>query len=655
MKTTIRCLGCMEEYESWQGLCPHCGYEPGTPAGSALHMAPGTVVSGRYLVGRAIGSGGFGVTYIGWDEVLRQKIALKEYLPSEFATRAPGQTQVTVFGGNKARQFSDGLGKFVDEARRLAQFRDKDGIVRVYDSFENNNTAYIAMEYLDGETLTSYLEREGKIPAEQAIAMLTPAIRSLEEIHKAGIIHRDIAPDNIFLTRDGQVKLIDFGAARYATTSHSRSLTVIIKPGYSPEEQYRSRGDQGPHTDVYALGAVLYRMVTGQTPPDALERRTQLANRKKDLLVPPSKYCQLTRSQENAILNAMNVRIEDRSTTAEQFLSELTSPTPVRRVVGRIKAIDPMKWPLWAKIGVPVAAGIAACLLALLLAGRIGFVNDLVTTITLGEDMTRVPNVVNLTAEAAENKITARFLSAMIVGREESDEIPADMVLRQSVNAGDVVARGTRIELYISAAAQPVSEDGRMPNVVYYPEEEALDILAALGAAVTVDYEHHDSVVQGLVTWQSVAEGEVLEPGGHVSLRVSLGKAETREPINTPVTVTPTPAPTPAPTPTPAVTPTPPPVTPSPAEEQVEITLSRSVIDPFYIGEAVVLEASTVPAGQPVTWSSGDLRVATVDDGGKVKAVGLGRTEITAGVTYGGRTYTAKCTVTVSELDIILE
>lgn len=145
--------------------------------------------------------------------------------------------------------------------------------MRVFDSFEENGTAYLVMEYLEGETLTALLEREGKLEPERAITLLEPVIRSLETVHATGIIHRDIAPDNIFLTKDGRVKLIDFGAARYATTSHSRSLTVIIKPGYSPEEQYRSRGEQGPWTDVYALAAVLYRTITGETPPDALERR----------------------------------------------------------------------------------------------------------------------------------------------------------------------------------------------------------------------------------------------------------------------------------------------------------------------------------------------------------------------------------------------
>ena len=364
-----RCYGCMNEYQTDSWICPNCGYDQRTLPENALHMRPGSLLSNRYLIGKVLGFGGFGVTYLAWDHVLQQRVAIKEYLPSEFATRAAGKTEVTVFSGNKAQQFADGMRKFVEEAKRLAKFQNEPGIVRIYDSFEANNTAYIVMEFLDGETLDDYLKRVGKVSVEQAIDMLSPVIKSLEAVHKAGVIHRDIAPDNIFLTHDGKVKLIDFGAARYATTSHSRSLTVIIKPGYSPEEQYRSRGEQGPHTDVYALAAVLYRMITGETPPDALERRAYLENKKKDTLIPPSKYCKVSKNQENAILNALNIYAESRTSTAEDFLNDLTSTAQIRRVKGTIKVLDLMKWPLWAKITVPTLGITAITALTLLVTG----------------------------------------------------------------------------------------------------------------------------------------------------------------------------------------------------------------------------------------------------------------------------------------------
>ena len=518
-----RCLGCLAKLENQAGICPLCGYEAGKIPESPLHMAPGTILLDRYLVGKVIGYGGFGVTYIGWDSSLQQRVAIKEYLPSEFASRSMGQPDVTVFGGNKAQQFADGMAKSTDEAKRLAQFQSENGIVRVYDSFEANNTAYLIMEYLDGETLTAFLNREGKVPVEKAIELMTPVIQSLETVHKAGIIHRDIAPDNIMITKDGKVKLIDFGAARYATTSHSRSLTVIIKPGYSPEEQYRSRGDQGPHTDVYALGAVLYRMVTGETPPDALERRAFFENKKKDILIPPSKNCKIPKNIENAILNAMNVRIEDRTPNAKAFLEQLTSEAPVQRVIGKIKGIDLMKWPLWAKIIIPTGGIVVATLFALLATGKIGFPDRPIPTLPLGENMTRVPSVINYSVDTAQNELGKQALVSIISGREPSDVIPANLVMRQSINAGEIVEKNSSVELFISTAAIPVTEKGKMPDVAYYTEAEAADMLRQLGAIVSVEQEYNNDIAEGIVIRGSIATGESLSDSTEVTLYVSLG------------------------------------------------------------------------------------------------------------------------------------
>ena len=221
-----RCLGCMEMFGEEFELCPHCGYIVGSRAEEAIHMEPGTILAERYIIGKVIGYGGFGVTYIGWDAKLEQKVAIKEYLPSEFSTRIPGQSQVSVFNGAKNEQFVSGLNKFVDEAKRLSKFQKEDGIVRIFDCIAENDTAYIVMEYLEGETLAERLKREKTIPEQEAVNILMPVMKSLEVVHKEGIIHRDIAPDNIFITNDGKVKLIDFGASRFATTSHSRSHAV---------------------------------------------------------------------------------------------------------------------------------------------------------------------------------------------------------------------------------------------------------------------------------------------------------------------------------------------------------------------------------------------------------------------------------------------
>ena len=624
----VRCLGCMTEYEKEQEVCPYCGYVLPAAAESPLHMVPGTMLLGRYLVGRVIGYGGFGVTYIGWDNILQQRVAIKEYLPSEFATRSMGQADLTVFGGNKAQQFADGMAKFIDEAKRVAQFQNEDGIVRVYDSFEANNTAYIIMEYLDGETLTDFLNREGKIPVEKAVALMTPVIRSLESVHKVGIIHRDIAPDNIMITKDGKVKLIDFGAARYATTSHSRSLTVIIKPGYSPEEHYRSCGDQGPYTDVYALGAVLYRMVTGETPPDALERRAFFENKKKDILVPPSKNCKIPKNTENAILNAMNVRIEDRTTSAKVFLEQLTFEDPVQRVIGKIKGIDLMNWPLWAKIIIPTSGIAVATLLALLLTGKIGFANNLITTLSLGENMTRVPSVINYAVDAAQNKLGKQELIPIISGRETSDVVPANMVMRQSIKAGEIVERNTSIELFISAEAAPAIEEGKMPDVAYYTEAEATGMLRQLGAIVSAEQEYSSDIAEGIVIRGSIGTGEPLVNGTEVTLYVSMGPdpaLSTDKPTG-PDTSNGTNEPTGS-------------DASNGTDVQPAVKLNRSTLS-LFIGDSTNLTADG--GNNSYTWNSSDEEIATVSDG-TVLAVGEGVATIT--VSSGGKK--ATCVVTV--------
>ena len=522
------CMGCMEKMDSELLVCPHCEYEEGTPVEEALHMEPGTVLRDRYIVGRVLGFGGFGVTYIGWDAVLESKVAIKEYLPSEFSTRMPGHSQVSVFNAeNKIEQFQDGLAKFIEEAKRLAKFHQEDGIVRIFDSFEDNNTAYIIMDYLKGETLANYLKRENTIPVDKAIAMMMPVIESLKTINGQGILHRDIAPDNIFLTDDGKIKLIDFGAARFATTSHSRSLTVIIKPGYSPEEQYRSRGDQGSYTDVYAIGATLYRMITGITPPDALERRAHCESKKKDTLKPLSKFTgEITENQESAILNALNVRIEDRTQDMASLAEELNTQEPekVQRKYGKIKKIDVLKWPLWAKIGVPVAMFSIAMISMLFAMGVIGFESYLQTAIIIPDGMTRVPSVINNELLRAEERLNDATLLFVITGREYSEYVPADLVLNQNVNAGTVVLYNTRVEATVSALRQDVIFNVA-PDVLFLEEEEATQLIEYAGLTVSVSHRYSEIVMEGLVISQDPAAGTQLDPGDAVHIVISIGGA----------------------------------------------------------------------------------------------------------------------------------
>ena len=232
-----------------------------------------TELIGRYVIQEVLGQGGFGITYLGIDKLYGNKVAIKEYYPQEIAMRkAQYEDVVTVTSIEEKNNYDKGKKRFLDEAQVMARFNKNEGIVKILDFFEANNTAYIVMEYLEGITLKQYLGKYGVIQFRNLIEMMRPLLEALIEIHSQGLIHRDISPDNIMVQHNGKLKLMDFGAARDYTESGNKSLTVILKPGYAPPEQYQTHGVQGPWTDIYALCATIYKCLTGITPPDAIAR-----------------------------------------------------------------------------------------------------------------------------------------------------------------------------------------------------------------------------------------------------------------------------------------------------------------------------------------------------------------------------------------------
>lgn len=232
-----------------------------------------TGLIGRYVIQEVLGQGGFGITYLGIDKLYGNKVAIKEYYPQKIAMRkAQYEDVVTVTSIEEKNNYDKGKKRFLDEAQVMARFNKNEGIVKILDFFEANNTAYIVMEYLEGITLKQYLGKYGVIQFRNLIEMMLPLLEALIEIHSQGLIHRDISPDNIMVQHNGKLKLMDFGAARDYTESGNKSLTVILKPGYAPPEQYQTHGVQGPWTDIYALCATIYKCLTGITPPDAIAR-----------------------------------------------------------------------------------------------------------------------------------------------------------------------------------------------------------------------------------------------------------------------------------------------------------------------------------------------------------------------------------------------
>ncbi len=308
------------------GPCPHCGYDPEWDRGRHPNALPhGSILAGRYITGRVLGQGGFGVTYVALDRPTDKKMAIKEYLPVSAAYRMAGGVQVSANAETGGRSFSYGLDRFLEEAETLAKFSGTPGIVAVCSFFRENGTAYFVMDYVEGVSFKVYLRsHEGRVGWQEAVDILQPVMRALETVHQAGVVHRDVAPDNIYITGGGGVKLLDFGAARYSLGDKSRSLDVILRPGYAPREQYLSRSRQGPFTDVYSLAACFYAAITGYLPQEALERA------ERDELVPFSRHgVYLPPKLETAIYKGLAVDAADRYQTMEAFLAAVEEAVPV--------------------------------------------------------------------------------------------------------------------------------------------------------------------------------------------------------------------------------------------------------------------------------------------------------------------------------------
>lgn len=319
------CFGCFQEKELG-GYCPHCGFGENEEQ-PYLALPLGTLLNGRYMLGKVLGVGGFGITYLGYDLTLDIKVAIKEYMPSSIATRNSDRYNVTLTGRTED-DYRQGMENFLEEAKILAKLQNTPNIVSVQNYFKENNTAYFVMEYIDGMSLKDYLaDQGGKIPYVQALAILEPIMEALVQVHALNLLHRDISPDNIYITSRGESRLLDFGAARFAL-GDGKSVSVILKHGYAPEEQYSSHGNQGPWTDVYAMGATFYRCITGMLPPDSVERI------RVDALKAPSELgIIIPRHIEQAILKALAVKTEDRFPNMGALLRALRGEVPVREQV----------------------------------------------------------------------------------------------------------------------------------------------------------------------------------------------------------------------------------------------------------------------------------------------------------------------------------
>ena len=513
------CMGSVRPGEP----CPVCGLTQGSYTPAPHHLPPGTVLMDRYLIGRALGEGGFGITYIGRDLRLEMKVAIKEYFPSDRAARdAALSMDVHSCMGRNNSGYEQGLSRFLCEARTMARMEKQPQIVMVRDYFEANNTAYIVMEYVEGTNFIDLAARRGgRIPASELFPLIEPLFTALSAMHKAGLIHRDISPDNLMLEQ-GSVRLLDFGCARESSQGTDSTMAVALKQGYAPIEQYQCMG-QGPWTDVYAISATIYFCLTGRVPPKSLDRLLS-----DELAEPRALGVDITLEQQRALLRGMEINPEKRCQTVDELYSGLyrtedasagrgihprdvesvtdtEAPAAKRRVSGRIAAL------------LCVLAFIAA--LALLIPGqhKAGIAQPQELTSfkrdELFEDAVTVSSDTELAFALADSTVAAVILEGS----------GADVGLPGTVTELDkplLISEGARL---VMPGALILREGG----VLWTAGELADDgtIIAAGGTLVTVDGASLNSSVYLL-------SGGLLQDGGSVNgevrdMRLAAGEAVT--------------------------------------------------------------------------------------------------------------------------------
>lgn len=566
------CIACMHPLDK-DGSCAYChfqqeGYQP-----IPRCLRPGTELVGRYVLGKVLGEGSFGITYIAWDTLLDTAVAIKEYFPSSLASRHVGDGgdhNVYIYEKTEKRNYQDNLQKYLDEAKSLSAFSELDGIVSVRDFFYANLTAYIVMAYVEGVSMKAYVEENGRIEGDLFLEMLKPILYSLAKVHETGVLHRDISPDNILITKENKMVLIDFGAARKENISMTRSMTVVFKQGYSPEEQYRSHGKQGAWSDIYALCATAYYALTGKRPDEAIER--VLEDEMQSLEDMPD--IQLTDIQKRSFMKGIAVRPSERYQTVQELYEDLYVRQDEKKpgvilsykkemmvavsLLLLLAAVGILQWRIRATWAAETMSGQEKQLSGTEKGsdskkqingaegnsgisvddgntngfdrtgtggdkGSVGEVNDVTST---NAPILIMNSYEGLTRSEAEQQIENGEDPGLQVVWEEDyhDTVKKGIVMKQSIPADTRYQMGeyTQLILTVSKGIRKVT----VPSVSGMSRKQAEKKLKNKKLKISVKQERSSQVDKGMVIRQSIGKGKKVKEGTKITITVSSGMPE---------------------------------------------------------------------------------------------------------------------------------
>lgn len=528
------CMGCMKEIGD-AAVCPHCGFSKDTPQ-IAPYLPLHTLVAERYLIGKVLSAGGDGVTYMGWDCTRKIAVQIREFLPEQLVSRVPSTNGVQVKRGGELL-FHDGLSAFLDLWRKLARVRSLTAIIPVLDIFEANETGYAVSEFVETITLREFLlkSRTGYLTFEQTKALLMPVVSTVSKLHEMGIVHCGISPNSLCLGRDGKIRLTDFMIPDARVMNSGFSAEPVS--GYAAIEQYSRSGSIGPWTDVYAFGAVTYRMLIGSTPQEAPER---VAN---DKLMIPAKFAEsLPAYAVSAMRNALAITPDDRTESIDDYREELSgSPKAMVAQKSAADAViqaktteeeeaerrrkEKMRKEILRKQEqtriLLITFGIVILIGALLIGGYLFFTRDTSdttdTSTPVEQELVDVPNFVGQSYTRIKSDTVLNERYKFVVEYAYDSNVEAEYIISQGTNEGERVPMGSELKIVVSKGVEYVT----LPDVSGMQYEAAVQTLISAGFTCTkVEKENDGTHTAGIVIATTPEHGKEYEKGKEIFVQV---------------------------------------------------------------------------------------------------------------------------------------